>query len=322
MNRFLIFLLAICSAGVVSPAFGQNYPERPIRLVIGLAAGGPSDVMARTVAEELGNHLGGHVLVDNRPGVGGNIAAALVANATPDGYTLFFASTGPLAVSPSLFEKLPYDPSKDFAPIGLVANLPLMLVVPSSLPAHNLSELLALAKAKPGQLMYASAGIGATTHLAMELLKSTAKIDIRHVPYKGTAAAMPGLVSGQVQMMMDGWSGTQPMVKAGKLRQIAVAVDKRISVAPDVPTIAESGFPGFNASPWYGILAPAGTPKAIVERLSKALEATMASQSVRERFASLGMEPLSNSPEEFAAFIESETAKWTEVVKLSGAQAN
>ncbi|NYT60350.1 tripartite tricarboxylate transporter substrate binding protein [Alcaligenaceae bacterium] len=278
--------------------------------------------MARTVAEELGKHLDGHVVVENKTGVGGNIAAALVANATPDGYTLFFTSTGPIAISPSLFDKLPYNPSTDFSPIGLVANLPLVLVVPSSLPVHNLSDLLALAKAEPGQLMYASAGVGGTTHLAMELLKSTAGIDIRHVPYKGTAAAMPGVVSGRVQMMMDGWSGTQPMVKAGKLRQIAVAVDKRMSVAPDVPTIAESGFPGFNASPWYGILAPAGTPKEIVKRLSKALTATMASQSVRERFVSLGMEPLSDSPEEFAAFIESETAKWAEVVKLSGAQAN
>lgn len=320
MYRTLTFVLALWGAIVSVPASGQTYPSRPVRLVIGLAAGGPSDVMARTVAQALGERLGQQVIVDNKPGVGGNIAAELVAKSAPDGYTLFFTSTGPLAVAPSLFSKLAYDPIKDFAPIGLVANLPLVLVVPTSLPVHNLTELLALAKSRPGELMYASAGNGGTTHLAMELLKSAANVNIQHVPYKGTSAAMPDLVSGQVQMVLDGWSGTQPMVKAGKLRQIAVAVDKRLTVAPDVPTIAESGFPDFNASPWYGIVAPAGTPKAVVDRLGAELRATMATPSVREKFATLGMEPLSNSPAEFAAFIEKETTKWTKVVKLSGAK--
>lgn len=320
MNRVWVFILALCSAVVSISASGQTYPQRPIRLVIGLAAGGPSDVMARTVAQVLGERLGQQVVVDNKPGVGGNIAADLVAKSAPGGYTLFFTSTGPLAVSPSLFSKLPYDPVKDFAPVGLVANLPLVLFVTSSLPASNLGELLALARARPGQLMYASAGNGATTHLAMELLKSAANVDIQHVPYKGTAAAMPDVVSGQVQLMMDGWSGSQPMVKAGKLREIAVAVEKRISVAPNIPTIAESGFPGFNASPWYGIVAPAGTPKPIIERLSTELKAAMANPDVRAKFASLGMEPLSSSPAEFASFIQSETAKWTKVVKISGAK--
>lgn len=322
MNRLWIFILALCSAVVSFSASAQTYPQRPIRLVIGLAAGGPSDVMARTVAQVLGERLGQQVVVDNKPGVGGNIAADLVAKSAPDGYTLFFTSTGPFGVSPSLFSKLPYDPVKDFAPVGLVANLPLVLFVTSSLPANNLGELLALARARPGQLMYATSGNGSVTHLAMESLKSAAKVDIQHVPYKGTAAAMPDLVSGQVQIMMDGWSGSQPMVQAGKLRSIAVAVEKRISVAPNVPTIAESGFPGFNASPWYGIVAPAGTPKPIIERLSTELRATMANPDVRAKFASLGMEPLSSSPAEFATFIQSEITKWTEVVKSSGAKVD
>ncbi len=322
MNRFLMFLVMLWTAALTIPASAQNYPQRPIRLVIGLAAGGPSDVMARTVAQELGDRLGQQVVVDNKPGVGGNLAADLVAKSPPDGYTLFFTSTGPLAVSPSLFSKLPYDPIKDFSPVGLVANLPLVLFVPATLPVRNLDDLLASARARPGQLMYASAGNGATTHLAMELLKSAAGVDIQHVPYKGTAAAMPDLISGQVHAMLDGWSGSEPMVKAGKLRAIAVAVDKRISVAPDLPTIAESGFPGFNASPWYGIVAPAGTPKAVIERLSKELKATMAAASVRTKFATLGMEPLSDSPDEFAEFIKSETTKWAKVVKVSGAKVD
>lgn len=315
-QRFAGVVLAVCA----SAATAQSYPVKPIKLVIGLAAGGPSDVMARTVAKALGDRLGQQVVVENRTGVGGNIAADAVAKSPADGYTLFFGSTGPLAVSPTLFRNLSYDPLKDFAPIGLVANLPLVLVVPTSLPVQNMQELIAYAKARPGALNYASAGNGGTTHLGMELLKSEAGLDIKHVPYKGTAAALPDVVAGSVQMVMDGWSGPQPLVKAGKLRQIAVAVDKRLTVAPDVPTIAESGLPGFNASPWYGILAPVGTPPAIVDKLGTALTAVMASEPVKEKLESLGMEPLTSSPSQFAVYLRSENVKWAKVVKQSGAK--
>ncbi len=316
------FTAAVTFVVLGAAAYAQAYPTKPIRLVIGLSAGGPSDVMARTVAQALGDRLGQQIVVDNKTGAGGNIATNIVAKSSPDGYTLLFGSTGSLAVAPTLYPKLPYDPIKDLAPVGLVANLPLVLVVPTSLPVRTMSDLLSLARSKPGELNYASAGVGATTHLAMELVKSTAGIDIRHVPYKGTAAAMPDLVSGQIHMVLDGWSGPEPMVKAGKLRQIAVAVDKRLSIAPDLPTIAESGFPGFNASPWYGVLAPTGTSKDIIAKLSSELVKVMASPAIKERFSSLGMEPLTSDPEQFAAFIMSENTKWAKVVQQSGAKAN
>ncbi len=316
------FTAAVTFVVLGAAAYAQAYPTKPIRLVIGLSAGGPSDVMARTVAQALGDRLGQQIVVDNKTGAGGNIATNIVAKSSPDGYTLLFGSTGSLAVAPTLYPKLPYDPIKDLAPVGLVANLPLVLVVPTSLPVRTMSDLLSLARSKPGELNYASAGVGATTHLAMELVKSTAGIDIRHVPYKGTAAAMPDLVSGQIHMVLDGWSGPEPMVKAGKLRQIAVAVDKRLSIAPDLPTIAESGFPGFNASPWYGVLAPTGTSKDIIAKLSSELVKVMASPAIKERFSSLGMEPLTSDPEQFAAFIRSENTKWAKVVQQSGAKAN
>jgi tripartite-type tricarboxylate transporter receptor subunit TctC len=323
LQRFVFkFVAAVAAVVFGAAAHGQAYPTKPIRLVIGLGAGGPSDVMARTVAKALGDRLGQPIVVENKTGAGGNIATDLVAKASADGYTLLFGSTGSLAVAPTLYRKLPYDPIKDLAPVGLVANLPLVLVVPTSLPVHTISDLVNLAKSKPGQLNYASSGTGATNHLAMELVKTTAGIDIRHVPYKGTAAAMPDLVSGQVQMVLDGWSGTEPLVKAGKLRQIAVAIDKRLAIAPDLPTIAESGFPGFNASPWYGVLAPAATPKEIIAKLSAELAIVMASPAVKERFASLGMEPLTSDPEQFAAFIKSENTKWAKVVQQSGAKAD
>lgn len=323
LQRFVFkFVAAVAAVVFGAAAHGQAYPTKPIRLVIGLGAGGPSDVMARTVAKALGDRLGQPIVVENKTGAGGNIATDLVAKASPDGYTLLFGSTGSLAVAPTLYRKLPYDPIKDLAPVGLVANLPLVLVVPTSLPVHTMGDLVNLAKSKPGQLNYASAGTGATTHLAMELVKTTAGIDIRHVPYKGTAAAIPDLVSGQVQMVLDGWSGTEPLVKAGKLRQIAVAIDKRLAIAPDLPTIAESGFPGFNASPWYGVLAPAATPKEIIAKLSAELAIVMASPAVKEKFASLGMEPLTSDPEQFAAFVKSENTKWAKVVQQSGAKAD
>ena len=321
-RRAALALIPVLFAGLPIAAYGQAYPTKPIRMLIGLSAGGPSDVMARTVASALGERLGQPVVVENKPGAGTTIATDLVAKSTPDGYTLLFGTTGALSVAPTLYKKLSFDPVKDFAPIGLVANLPLVLVVTNSLPVKNVGELIALAKAKPGELNYASAGVGVTTHLAMELLKAESGVDIKHVPYKGTSAAWPDVVSGQVQMVMDGWSGADPYAKSGRARIIAAAVDKRLAVAPDVPTIAESGFPGFNASPWYGILAPAGTPKEVVARLSRELTAVMNSPAIKERFSTLGMEPLLSTPEEFSTFIKSDISKWARAVKQSGATAD
>jgi len=319
IRRALLALLPAVLTALPTAAYAQTYPTKPIRMLIGLSAGGPSDVMARTVASALGERLGQPVVVENKPGAGTTIATDLVAKANPDGYTLLFGTTGALSVAPTLYKKLSFDPVKDFAPVGLVANLPLVLVVTNSLPVKNVGELIALAKAKPGELNYASAGVGVTTHLAMELLKTESGVDIRHVPYKGTSAAWPDVVSGQVQMVMDGWSGADPYAKSGKARIIAAAVDKRLAVAPDIPTIAESGFPGFNASPWYGILAPAGTPREIVAKLSTELAAVMSSPAIRERFTTLGMEPLRSTPEEFSAFIKSDITKWARAVNQSGA---
>ena len=306
-------------AGVLSAFAGrgraQTYPLRPLRMVIGFTASGASDVMARTVAQHLGARLGQSVVVENRPGASGVIAADAVAKAAPDGHTLLFGLPGPMVILPALGMRLPYDPIKDFAPVGLAGNLPLVLVVPSALPARNLAELLALARAQPGRLNYASTGAGSTTHLGMELLKHAAGVDIRHVPYKGQAAALPDLLAGEVQMLLAGWSTAMPHVRSGRLRTIAVTGDQRSAIQPDVPTMAELGVAGVDPSLWCGVWAPAGTPEPALARLSEELAAVMQSGAVRERFGELGMEPLASDPVRFARFIGSEQARWQRVVR-------
>lgn len=320
MKKTIACLIASALLGVSTGSLADAYPTKPVKMVLGISVGGPSDAMARMVAQAWGERLGVPVVVENKPGAGGNLAAELVAKAPADGYTLMFGLTGPLAVAPSLFEKLRYDPVKDFAPIGLVATLPLVLVVPTSLPVTNLKQLLALAKQKPGQLTYASSGGASTAYLAMEMLKVSSGVDIRHVPYKGASAALPDVVAGRIDMQFDGWTTTRALAESGKLRQIALAVDTRISAAPHLPTIAESGFPGFNASPWYGILAPAGTPEAIVQKLSRELAAVMSSPAMKEKLAGQGMVPHSSTASEFAQFITSETVKWREIAKRAKAE--
>lgn len=302
-------------------AKAQNYPSKPIRLLVPYSSGGGTDIMARAAAQKLSESLGQPIVVENRLGAGGNIAAEAVAKAAPDGYTLFFGATGPLAINPTLYAKLSFDPVKDFVPIGLVGTLPLFLVVPSNHPAQSVKDFIAFSKARPGQLNYASAGVGGTTHLAMELFKATAGLDIVHVPYKGTTAGMADMLAGNIQVMFDGWVGTVPQVRTGKLRYLGVATSKRSNFAPELPTVAEQGFPGFEASVWYGLLAPAGTPRDIVNKLSIELAKVMALPELRERFASLGMEPLTSTPEQFANFIRTETVKWAKVVRDSGAKA-
>ncbi|GMV56282.1 MAG: hypothetical protein AMXMBFR6_20870 [Betaproteobacteria bacterium] len=315
------FFAAIFLASLPWVAKAQNYPSKPIRLLVPYSSGGGTDIMARAAAQKLSESLGQPIVVENRLGAGGNIAAEAVAKAAPDGYTLFFGATGPLAINPTLYAKLPFDPVKDFAPIGLVGTLPLFLVVPASHPAQSVKDFIAFSKARPGQLNYASAGVGGTTHLAMELFKATAGLDIVHVPYKGTTAGMADMLAGNIQVMFDGWVGTVPQVRTGKLRYLGVATSKRSSFATELPTVAEQGFPGFEASVWYGLLAPAGTPRDIVNKLSVELAKVMALPELRERFASLGMEPLTGTPEQFANFMRTETVKWAKVVRDSGAKA-
>lgn len=291
------------------------WPTKPLRLLVGFAAGGSSDVMARAIAERLAKNLGQQVIVENRAGAGGMLATDAVAKSPADGYTLLFGTVGPFAISPALGVKQPFDPIKDFTPVGLVGNLPLAVAVPSSLPVRDLGELLALARAKPGQLNYAHTGIGSTTHVGMEILKKAASVDIVAVPYKGQAAAMPDVMSGRVQIVLDGWSTTIPHVKSGSLRFVAVTTSARSAVQPQVPTVAESGFPGFDVSPWYGIWAPAGTPKDVIARLSTELVGITQSQVIKDRFAELGMDPLTADSEKFSKFVQSEQARWAKAIK-------
>lgn len=320
-RRLAALPLALLMFALPLAANAQAYPNKPIHLIVPYPAGGATDVMARAIATKMAAALGVQMVVENRTGAGGNIAAGAAARSAPDGYTLFFGATGPLAVNPALYEKLPFDPAKDFAPIGMVGLMPLFVTVPVTLRVNSLKELVALAKSKPRTLNYASSGVGGTTHLAMELLKSHAGMEITHVPYKGTAAGVADMLGGTIDAMFDAWPTTGPHVKTGKLRFLAVGTAQRSALEPQVPTVAESGFPGFDLSVWYGLLAPAGTPTDIIAKLSAETAKVMASPELKERFAALGMEPLSSTPEQFASHIRSETTKWAKVVRDSGAKA-
>ncbi len=321
LKSLLVPLGSLMLAAAFPAAAADPYPNKPIRLIVPYAAGGGTDVMARAFAQRLASALSVQIVVENRNGAGGNIAASAVAKAPPDGYTLFFGATGPLAVNPALYEKLPFDPVKDFAPIGLVGSMPLFLTVPASMPVKSVKDLVALAKAKPGQLNYASAGIGGTTHLAMEVLKSETGANLTHVPYKGTAAGVADMLGGNIQVIFDAWTSTSPHVESGKLKYLAVSTTARSALAPQVPTMTESGFPGFNVFVWYGLLAPAGTPTEVVDKLGRETLKVMAQPELKEAFARLGMEPMSGGPEPFAAFIRSETVKWAKIVRDAGAKA-
>lgn len=321
LKSLLVPLCSLTLAAAFPAAAAEPYPNKPIRLIVPYAAGGGTDVMARAFAQRLASALSVQIVVENRTGAGGNIAASAVAKAAPDGYTLFFGAAGPLAVNPALYDKLPFDPVKDFAPIGLVGSMALFLTVPASMPVKSVKDLVALAKAKPGQLNYASAGIGGTTHLAMEVLKTETGANLTHVPYKGTAAGVADMLGGNIQVIFDAWTSTSPHVESGKLKYLAVSTTARSALAPQVPTMAESGFPGFNVFVWYGILAPAGTPSEVVDKLGRETLKVMAQPELKEAFARLGMEPMSGGPEPFGAFIRSETVKWAKIVRDAGAKA-
>lgn len=299
----------------------QDYPSKPIRLVVPFPPGGGTDIVTRTVTQKLAEILGASFVVDNRGGAGGSIGTEIVAKSPPDGYALVMVS-GSHTINPSLYKKLPYDSVNDFSPITLVVSGPGILVVHPSVPAKNVRELIALAKSKPGQLIYASAGNGTPPHLAAELFKSMAGVNMVHVPYKGNTQAFPDLISGQVQVSFPTIPSAIPHVRSGRLRALAVTSKQRSHVAPDIPTIAESGLPGYDASSWYGLLAPAGTPASVVAKLQQGVVKVLELPDVKEKMLSQGLDPVGSTPEEFAATIKTEIPKWAKVVKASGAKAD
>ena len=320
--RFTAAFVIACAAPLfaAAPAFAQaDYPSKPIRLVVPFPPGGTTDILARAVAQKLTVDWHQQVIVDNRPGAGGNIGADLVAKSPPDGYTLLMGTIGTQSINPSLYARMPYDAQKDFAPVILVAGVPNVLEVNPSLPVHTVQELIAYAKANPGKLNFASSGNGTSIHLSGELFKSMAGVQMTHVPYKGSAPALADLVGGQVQLMFDNLPSSLGLIKGGKLRAIAVTSAARAPALPDIPTIAESGLPAYEATAWFGVLAPAKTPPAIVDKLNAAIGAWLASPEARDKLASQGAAAAGGTAADFARYIASETTKWANVVKVSGA---
>ena len=312
-------LLAAGTSGIVS---AQSYPAKTVRVIIAYPAGGGVDFVARLLSQRLSESWGQQVVVDSRPGGGGNIGTQIASRAPADGYNLLLSPLGPLVINPSLFSKLPFDPARDFDPVTSLISALNLLVVHPSLPVKSVKELVALAKARPGQLKFASSSHGNTDHLAGELFKSLAGVDMVHVPYKGGAPATLDLVAGQVEVFFGPVQNVMSNVQAGRLRMLAAATAKRWPTMPDLPTIAEAGVPGFAVENWYGMLVPARTPKEIIATLNTELLRVLALPDVRERLASNGMIPFPSTPEQFAAYIKAETAKWAKVVKDSGARVD
>ncbi len=325
MNRLigltLPFFLALGLTFACADAPAQNYPSKPIRLVVPYPPGGPLDIMARAIGQKLTEAWHQPVVVDNRAGAGGNIGADLVAKSPADGYTLLMGAVATHAINPTLYGKLTYDPVKDFTPVALVAQVPNILVVNPSVPAKSVKELIEFARARPGYLNFGSGSTGSTGHLAGELFKTMAGVQMVHIPYKGGAPAMADLLAGQVQLMFDNLANALPNVRAGRLRALAVTTLARSQAMPDLPTIAESGLPGFDLTTWFGLMVPAGTPPEIVVRLNKEIVRALNAKDMRERLDKMGTEPPpNNTPEHFAAFIRTEAAKYAKVVKDSGAR--
>jgi len=302
-------------------AAADAYPAKPIRFVVAFPPGGGTDIIARSIAQKLAERLAQQVVVDNRPGAGGNIGTDIVAKSAPDGYTMLMGSAGPLAINASLFASMPFDPVRDLAPVTLAASTPNVLVVHPSLRAATVNELIALAKARPGEINFASSGHGTPAHLAGELFNSMAGVKMVHVPYKGAAPALADLLGGQVQLMFSTMPPALPHVKDGKLRALAVTSSKRSRAMPELPTVDEVALPGFEANTWHGVVVPAGTPAAVVVRLNREIVAILHMPEVVARLSGQGAEALGSTPEEFAAYIKSETLKWAKVVRDSGAKA-
>ncbi len=310
-------LLAL-ALGVAGQATGQGYPAKPVRLLVPYPAGGSGDIVARAVAQKMSESFGQQVIVDNRPGANGNIGTEQVAKSTADGYTLLLATDIQFAISPNTTPKLPYDPEKDFDPVSLVAFVELILAAHPSLAANNVRELVALAKTQPGKINYASTGPGSTHHLSIELLKSLGGFDVTHVPYKGSSQALPDLIAGQVQLMQLGVPQTLPHLRAGRLKALGVGAAKRLAVLPDVPTVAEQGFPGYEANNSWNLFAPASTPKAVIAKLHAEIARVVALPDVRERFTATGLEPVGSTPEQLAARMRDDRAKWARVIREAG----
>ena len=313
--RLFLGFLAAAACGAVLAQAAANYPNKPVRLIVPFPPGGGNDIVARTVGRKLTDSFAQQVVIDNRGGASGNIGAETAAHAAPDGYTLFLGGIGSHGINPGLHARLPYDPVKDFAPISLIGSAPLLAVVPLSLPAKSLGEFIQLAKMRSGQLNFASSGTGTIAHLAAELLNLSAKIKVQHVPYKGTGPALTDLLGGQVQIMFNSAVSMLPQVRAGRLRAIAMTGARRSPAMPDLPTVAESGVPGYEATSWYGVLAPAGTPRPIVDKISHEITKVVQMPDVRERLIGDGAEPAGTSPAEFAAHIKRELARWAKVIQ-------
>lgn len=309
----LMLMLTVAQHGAAADVF----PVRPLRMLVGYPAGGPNDITARITAEYLSGVLGQQVIVDNRAGAGGTISATILSQAAPDGYTLGLCANGEMAIAPNLRLKMPYDPLRDFAPVSRVGAGQLALVVPTAFPAKSTADFVALAKARPGTLNFASAGTGSTAHLAGELFKAMAKIDIMHVPYKGAAPALADVIGAQVQMLITGYSGVLPHARAGRLRVLAVTGAQRLKAAPELPTIGET-LPGYEVNSWYGIFAPAATPRTLLDRFQKEIVTMTRTPPVITRMVALGIEPEGNTRLEFAAQMQQEITKWRKVVEAAG----
>ncbi|ARQ00472.1 Bug family tripartite tricarboxylate transporter substrate binding protein [Pseudorhodoplanes sinuspersici] len=303
----------------IAPA--QDYPNRPVKIVVPYPAGGSNDVIARILAQRLSEDTKQQFIVENRAGANGNIGAVAVAGSEPDGYSLLLTAPGPLTINAALYGKLPFDPAKDFAPVALVASVPIVLMVHPEVKANSVKDLIALAQTQPGKLNFGSSGVGSTNHLAGELLKSMAKIDIVHVAYKGAAPAMNDLLGGHIPMMFDNMPAVLPQVAGNKVRAIAVAGSKRAGSLPDVPTVAEAGLPGFEASAWFGLVAPAKTPAPVLAKLTDAVAKALKSPDVAKRFQELGAEPGTYFGSAYGTFLQAESKKWAEVIRASGAKA-
>jgi tripartite-type tricarboxylate transporter receptor subunit TctC len=327
MKYAFIAIGIVAVSGVVhaqtasSTAASQSWPSKPIRFVVGFPAGGATDLVARTISQKLSDALKQPVVVDNRPGAASNIAAELVATSPKDGHTIFLGTVS-TSINPSLYRKLAYDALRDFAPVTQVTSTPFLAAVHPSLPVRNIKDLIALAKSNPAKLAYASAGSGSGGHLFVEMFAAMAQIKFVHVPYKGAAPATTATMSGETQVLFDNITTTLPVTRSGKLRGLAVTTAKRSAAAPELPTVAEAGVPGYDANAWFGIFVPAGTPQAIIERLHAETVKIVNLPDTRERFLSLGAEPVGSTPAEFGAFFRKEVAKWAKVVKASGAQVD
>lgn len=315
-------LVAFSALAFGGAATAQDYPSRPVKIVVPFPAGGSNDIIGRILAQKLGERNGQTFLIENRGGAGGNIGADAVATSEPDGYTLLLTAPPPLTINAALYKSLPYDPAKAFAPIALVASVPIVLAVHPSVEANNVTELIALAKAKPGTINFGSSGNGSTNHLAGELLKSMTGINIVHLPYRGAAPAMNDLIAGHIPMMFDNIPAVLPQVQGKAIKAIAVAGAKRATALPNVPTVAESGVPGFEASAWFGLVAPAKTPAPVLAKLESEVDAILKLPDVQKRFTELGAEPGGISGAAFGQFLADETTKWTKIIQSSGATIN